>query len=146
MNDKPATWKPLDLEGIEEGRFIELANGDLRTLQEKLVAFVAEYKDRAEKATATMTITIALKCQDVESLAFGIKASTKLSLPQRPAALTLAVGVTSEEDGRDALYIRRSGSDRSSPRQGKFYTDDGRPINPDTGEPVEDGKSQSAGK
>ena len=143
----PATYKPLDLPGIEEGRFLELANADLRTLQEKLVGFVDEYKDEADKATATMTISIQLKCVDVKTLAFAVKAATKLSLPQRPSSLTLAISGPDDETGQPTLFVRKTGSDSRSPRQGKLLTNKGESIDPDTGEvlPI-DGKSRAAGE
>lgn len=139
----PSTWKPLDLQSIEEGRFMRLANDDLHTLQDKLVNFIEQYKERAEKATATMTITVALKCVDVESFSFGVKASTKLSLPQRPSSITMATAVADDETGQPTLYIRKSGSSSSDPRQGKLCTDDGERIDPDTGEIIKDGKSMA---
>jgi hypothetical protein len=141
-------FKPLCLEGIEEGRFLELADEDMKTLQQKLVAFVQEYQEQAEKSTATLTITLQLKCLDVKTLTFGVKAGTKMSLPQRPASLTMATAAEDEDDGQPRLFARKTGSDSRHPAQGKLVTNKGEPIDPDTGEVLTapDGKSRGAGE
>ena len=67
-------------------------------------------------------------------------------MPNRPASVTLATAVEDDATGQPALFVRRTGSDSSSPRQGKLVTNRGEVINPDTGEVVTNGKSLAAGE
>jgi hypothetical protein len=127
-------FTPLDLSLVEEGRFIEQANADLMECQRRLLAFRKEYGDKAEKAKAKLQIEVTLVCENPEEELFTIKALTKTSMPSRPASVSVAMAAEGE-DGEPCLFVRNSGSDAETPRQSKLATDDGRPIDIETGKP-----------
>jgi hypothetical protein len=126
-------WRPLNLSLIDEGRFVEQADADLLELQRKLVAFAREYGEQAEGASATLTISVKVKVEDVKSLICSIKANTKISLPPRPGSVTMAVTDKDPASDELCLFVKPSGSD-DAPRQRKLCTADGRAIDPATGE------------
>lgn len=125
-------FEPLRIDGIDEGRFEKNVNEDMRKLQSALVKYVKEHKEKAEKAKAELTIKITLSCDSPEDMLFGVKAVTKISMPSRPASVTVAMA-EDDEDDQPALFVRGSGSSRSHPNQGVLTTKDGRPVDPETG-------------
>ena len=128
-------YTPLTLELINEGRFLADTHADLADLQERLLAFHDHYGDAAKGAKAKLTIEITLACESPGDNLFSVKAAAKKAAPNRPASTTIAVS-DETEDGQPRLFVRRSGSDASTPRQGKLATDDGRTIDVDTGKPA----------
>jgi hypothetical protein len=124
---------PLELGLINEGVFVQDINEELKDLQTKLAIFHRQYGEAAEKATAKLTVEIALRVESAESDgAFSIKTGIKSSLPKRPATVSIAIGGVGE-DHKLALFVRSSGSDEQHPRQLKLATQDGRIIDQETG-------------
>jgi hypothetical protein len=135
---------PLNLGLIDEGRFILLADRDLARLQETLLAYAAEHGAAADGAKAKLAIEITLAVDNADQGVYTVKGTTKVSIPARPASVTLAIGEESSEGPR--LFVNRSGSSAASPAQGKFATDDGRTIDPETGEVLPVGNVEAASR
>ena len=129
------TMRPLGLQLIEEGLFLQQADADLRGLERELVAFRREHGKLAVGAKAKLTVEITLTCAKEDDNAYYIKALTKKAMPARPANVTVGIAGETDEDG-DCLFVRASGSTPDSPKQAALATQDGRTIDPETGEVV----------
>ena len=131
---------------IEEGRLSASVDETLAETARKLIAHVRKYGPKATtKSKAEVTVKIVLQfdgtgcAEDAEDTLeggdFSLKGSISVKQPGRPANVTRAVH-GKEQDGTDVLWVRTSGTDGDSPRQGKLCTDDGRAIDPGTGEVI----------
>jgi hypothetical protein len=129
-------FKPLTLEGVEEGTFIDDADQEFAELQKKLIAFVRKHKDKAEKAAAELCMKLTIKCENPDDHLFSVKSAFSMKLPCRPAAVSAAIA-DADDEGDDVLFVQSSGSSRGNPRQRKLATQDGRTIDQETGEPIE---------
>jgi hypothetical protein len=125
--------KPLEIDMIDEGQFIENLNGDLKELQRGLLLFAKQYGRDAVKAVAKLNVTIALRVEDDEAGAYSIACQIVPSLPKRPASVSMALSAL-DDDGKPCLFARASGTDDSDPRQLKFATKRGENIDLETGE------------
>jgi len=135
-------FSPLNLDLIEEGRFRLSVEEDLRRASAAILRHAERYGQAAEKAKARVKVTIDLVCADADDGAYVIKASSRIEVPARPAMLSQAVA-GEDDNGRSAVLVRRSGSGRDDPRQKVFTTEDGRQVDPETGEIV--GEAQKEG-
>jgi hypothetical protein len=127
---------PLTGQLIDEGEFIGDLNLELAELQDAIVKYCRLHGEKAKGAVAALDIKIAIKVENVDDQAYSVKTSIKATHPKRPASISLAMGGTGD-DGKRALFVRKSGSDESNPRQMKLATKDGRAIDLDTGVPTE---------
>lgn len=114
------TFAPLSLELINEGLFMERVNASLLDMQQGLERFRVEHKEGAQKARAKLSIEVELVVVDHQDGGYGIKATYKSVLPRHPASTSMAMAGETQ-DGRPALMVRQSGSDRDSPRQNKLF-------------------------
>lgn len=124
----------LSLSGIEEGRFLDDANGELIRLQSELLKHIRKYSE-SETAGASAELTIKVKLQSLKDPPdmFAVKTSISTKLPGRPDHVSAAV-VSENEKGQPTLFCRRSGTNKDDPRQGRLSTEDGREIDQETGE------------
>lgn len=132
----PKTFKPLTISGIEEGQLARDINAEFRDLQTRLCAYVHKWGDRAEGAKAELTIKVQIKAEDIEDGVFAVKSSMSSKCPNRPTKVTTAIS-DENEDGQVVLFGRNSGTTTEDPRQGRICTDDGRTVDPETGEAIE---------
>jgi hypothetical protein len=117
---------PLELQHIEEGRFLDDVQTELADIQRTLIAFKDKHGENADKAKASMTIKI-----EASYLADGdmyiVTGELKKSLPGRPKSSNVALASETTDD-QPALFVRVSGADAADPRQSKLCTDDGREV------------------
>jgi len=128
-----AKFKPLTLDLIEEGTLKRDLEEQLENLQRALCVYVEEHGAQAEKAVATLKLTIKIRCESVDDNAFSVTGKIDKQIPTRPARSTLAI-MDHDENERPTLFAQASGTSRTDPKQGKLMTDDGRAIDPATGE------------
>lgn len=127
------TLTPLSMDLIEEGEFMDNANEELREVQSKIIEHVAAYGSEAtKKSKAELQITIVIAPAG-DGAAYSVKTSFKKKLPGRPSHVTLGIA-DREQTGELALFVRKSGSDDVSPKQGKLATNAGEVIDEETGE------------
>ena len=121
-------FKVIEIGLIQEGKFLEDANKDLRDVIRRLMAHVREHGVEATKgAKATLTIDITAIFGGVDESDYTIRTTLKQKLPGRPAHATKAVG--EYRGGEQDLYVRSSGSTADEDaRQLRFATKDGRPV------------------
>jgi len=129
---------PLNSRLIDEGEFLGDVDQELRELQVAISKFRRLYGEKAKDAKAKLTIEIEVKIEDCDEDAYSIKTTMKATHPKRPASVSIAMGGETE-DGELALFVRTAGSDKTTPRQGKMFTQSGRTIDPITGEVVDEG-------
>lgn len=120
-------FKPLTLDGLEEGEFIGDANTEFAKLQKGLVAFCRAFRDKADKSSAVLTLKLTVKCEQPDSGLFSVKSSMSSKLPSRPDGISAAL-VSEDEDGEECLFARESGADESHPRQTKLATRKGETL------------------
>ena len=137
---------PLALDLVDEGRVLEQFNLDLRAAQVAIVDHLREYKGLAEKSKAVVRLELTLTCESPDDSMFSVMAETRLKLPNRPATITLALADQADADGLPALFVRRSGSTPDTPRQAVLTTQDGRAVDPATGEAADKAAGKTAGK
>jgi hypothetical protein len=129
-------FRVLNMDLIQEGQFKADADEELAEIQKLLLGHIKKYGNEAtEKAKAELTIKIVLQRSSTDEQAFSVKTSFTKKTPGRPSHVTLAIQ-DEDDDGQPRLFVRRSGSDEATPRQGKLTTDRGEAINPDTGEVI----------
>jgi hypothetical protein len=126
-------FTPLQLVLVDEGRFLAQADADLARLQAEMVQFMERHGDLAKGSKAVLLMKITLRCEDVENKMFSVKAQVEQKVPNRPASITLGMPGPDME-GEPCLLVRRSGSTADSPAQGVLATEDGRAVDPETGE------------
>jgi len=133
-------YKAMRLKDIDEGRFAAAIDEEIRETAKKHIAHVVKHGSQItgktrSKVTATLTIEYDGNADGI----YTLKGEIKNALPARPSNVTRAFH-EQEQDGEDTLLVRVSGSDSSNPRQTKLCTDDGKPIDPVSGEVREDSR------
>lgn len=113
-------FEPFSLEGIQEGEFLEEINEELLQIQQRLEAFRNKYGAESRKASAKLTIEIDLVITEPNDGAYGLKSGMKTKLPNRLSSMSMGLAGESQ-DGRPAILVRGSGSDRDDPRQRKMF-------------------------
>jgi hypothetical protein len=131
-----AKFKSLELDGIEEGDFLQDMAHEFKDLQRRLIAFARQYPEKAEKVPAVLTIKIKMMCENADGGTYSIKTGFKTDVPKRPEAVSAAFAAE-DEDGEQVLFVQASGSSTGNPRQKKLATRDGHRVDAETGEPVE---------
>lgn len=127
------TFVPLRSRLIDEGEFMTDLDLELIDLQTAVLAFCKQHGEKAKDAKGKLVVEIEVKCENTDDNVFSIKTSMKATHPKRPASVSMAMGGT-DDDGKLALFVRKSGSDDDHPRQLKLSTKNGRVIDPKTGE------------
>lgn len=131
---------PLTTKLIDEGDFLQELDAELAELQASHLKFAKKYGEAALKSVSKLVIELAIKCEtvtDPDNNAFSVKTTMKATTPKRPASLSMAMsGETAT--GEPCLFVRASGGDSSHPKQGKMFTGDGRNIDLDTGEAIDE--------
>jgi hypothetical protein len=133
MTDMPK-FIPLEFDGVDEGRFKGSVNLALAEVQNDLIKFVKKHKEKAKGAKAGVIINITLAKEDKGDGIFSIKATVQQKRPAVPASLTMAME-TEKDDGESALFVRASGSGHDDPKQAVLCTQDGRTVDPASGQP-----------
>ena len=124
---------PLSLSLVDEGLFISQADADLMDCQKTLLEFRDRHGNKAKGAKCKLTIEVTLCCENSEEELFSVKAVTKKSLPARPPSTTIAMSAQ-KDNGEIALFVRRSGSTDTTPRQSVLSTQAGETVDVETGE------------
>lgn len=130
----------LSIETLDEGKFLPALTAGLRAAAAALAGHVAKHGHMAEGGKAVLTAKIELVApdnigDDLGALNFTIVARQHLTLPKAPPRVGTAImSRVGEGDGHLTLIARASGPSSGDPRQHKLCTDDGRPIDPNTGE------------
>lgn len=127
--------KPLTIDMIDEGMFVENLNEELKELQRGLLLYARQHGDDADKAVAKLGVQIALKVESASDGVCSIICQIVPVLPKRPPSVSMAMSGTDDE-GNLCLFARASGTDDSDPRQLKLATKDGRDIDLETGKVV----------
>jgi len=131
--------KPLTIDMINEGGFVEDLNADLQQLQRDHIAYCRRHGADSEKSVATLTVTIALRCENADDEVYSVVHQTVPKMPKRPAQASMVM-VGENDAGEAVLFARASGSDESYPSQLKLSTKDGRVTVDKSGEPLDDAK------
>ena len=128
---------PLEIGLIDEGRYMKNLNKALCELQKKIIGHVKEHGLKAYKAKASVEAKITFACLDPEQGSYGCLASIKTTVPAIPSAASMLMSGETQT-GEGCLLCKASGSSIDHPGQGKLCTKDGRLIDTDTGEVVDD--------
>ena len=141
-------YKAMRLKDIDEGRFAEAIDEEIRETAKKHIAHVAKFGSQIDGKTKSQVIAkLTIEYDGNSDGIYTLKGEIANKLPARPSNVTRAFH-EQEQDGEDTLLVRVSGSDGSNPRQQKLCTDDGRAIDPESGEVAAppDRRSASSGK
>lgn len=129
---------PVELDLIDEGLFLKSINEELKAVMQQMIAFKKQHgSERSQGAKGILTIKVTVQFEGRDEDDFSIKGVITKQTPARPASLSVALQ-GEEQDGQPTLFVRQSGSSQDNPKQAKLCTKDGRTIDPDTGEVLED--------
>lgn len=133
-------FKPLEFGLIDEGRFEAQCNEVLKEVMREMLAFKKNFGvERSKGIKGTVTAKMTMCFDGRGDTDFSIKATVNKSTPARPASVTVATEDT-EQDGRPTLWVRASGSSKTEPAQQVLCTQDGRTVDPNTGEVLDKSK------
>jgi len=134
--------KEVKLALIEQGQLLKDFEKELQVGSRGMAEYVRKYMERAEGAQAEITMKLKIKCMKAEpdgSSSFAILGEVSSKKPARPKVGTIAMsGPIDNEDTQRSLFCLGSGTSEDSPHQQKLCTDDGRTIDPATGEPIKE--------
>jgi hypothetical protein len=124
---------PLQVELVEEGRFLAAINEQIALIQRELVGYVEKWgAEKCKGVKGSLKVELAMKFEGREETDWSIKGDIKKQVPLRPPSVSVALA-DHEQDGEPALFVLASGSSKSSPLQGVLCTEDGRTIDQKTG-------------
>lgn len=128
---------PLRIGLINEGRFVGAGDECLGQLQRQLLRHITQHGLAAEGAKAKLTLETTLQVESCADKMITVASKIKFALPSPPTHVTRALG-DETDDGQLVLLVRSSGSTADTPNQGVLTTEDGREIDPATGEVLDD--------
>lgn len=127
-------YKPLELQLIDEGKFIQDCNDTLRENMAKLLEYKKKHgRDAAKGTKAVLNMKVTIQFDGVDDGDFSVKGQLSQTLPSRPPTITKAIE-DQEQDGQPTLFVRNTGSTEDSPRQGILTTKSGEVVDSNTGE------------
>lgn len=129
---------PLDLDGIDEGRFMAKAFELVTKAKVAMGEYVRKYGEKAKGGKAVVTLTIEIIATEPEHQSFKIRTKPKITFPAGPTVDTFAIGGEGYNEHELELFVRKSGSGKDSPRQQVFLTEDGNPVESGEEEKVEE--------
>jgi hypothetical protein len=139
-------YAPISFDLIEEGRLAASLDEEIHRASRELLKHVQKYgPDATKKSKAEVTLKITLSPENAADGSYSIVGAINSKIPGRPAHATLAIH-EQEQTGEETLFVRASGSDSTTPRQMKLATDDGKAIDPNTGEVLEPPSKKDAKK
>ena len=121
---------PLKVANINDQKFLPELEEKFRAMQEALARYLFKHDHRAIGAKAVLTVKLTLAIE--ESKEPSLKAQIDMKIPADPAHVGMARFGTDEHG--PCCKVQRAGSFKDSPRQGRIFTEDGRKIDPNTGE------------
>ena len=119
---------PLELSGLDEGRFLEWLSEELENAQSKLCRFVERNGSDAKKAKAKITAIITLCADSPDQEIYSVKTDIKTTLPGRLPAVTVAMGGFGDDRSPRLIVRATGGDDGDDPTQLKLASKDGRPF------------------
>ncbi|MBN1510566.1 MAG: hypothetical protein JXB13_00995 [Phycisphaerae bacterium] len=125
-----SSYVALKLANIDDQKFLPAVEEKFREVQEKLTRYVQKHEARAIGAKAVLTVKITLAVEKSQDP--SIKAEIETKVPSDPPHLSIAQFGTDKHG--PCVQVQRAGSYGDSPRQGRMFTEDGRRIDPNTGE------------
>ncbi len=129
-------YTPLKVAGMKDGVFLADLEEKFREAQEALCRFVDRYGDKdsaGAKATLTVKITMAVEKTGTPSIKVGIT----MALPSEP--MYVAGAMFGSDDHGPCLKVQKAGAFQGQPQQRRLCTEDGRRIDMNTGEVMDDG-------
>jgi hypothetical protein len=133
---RPKTFREATLALIDEGELLAEAEEQFASLQRRMAGYARLWRDAARGAKATLTLKLTVKVEDPTEGMFSVRGETVARVPSRPAHVTSAISAAGE-GGEEVLMCRASGTANDNPCQRRLFTQDGRAIDQESGEPKE---------
>lgn len=130
---------PVELDLLEEGRFMNRLNRQLQRLARRFIKYVQEHPGDADGVKAKLTIEVSIAndyIKDTSYPQYTVRTDCKETFPAEPTVVTL-LKEQAASDGQPMLFVRASGSDASPVEQRKLCTDEGRTIDQASGKAVD---------
>ncbi len=117
-------FAPVELEGIEQGKFLEALREAFDTFSHDIVKYVedAEAKGKPGKIVGKVSADIEVQYKDggfILSTAVATKMPSKV---RTGASMTFQA---KDVEGRSCLFAKETGTDRTDPKQQTLCNDDG---------------------
>jgi hypothetical protein len=130
-----AKYVPLEFGLIGEGAFLKDVDYQLKKIQKQLINYINQF-GKDNKVAAGLDIKVQF-LYIPDHNAFAMKASMKSNLPSMPGFIAALIpGET--QTGEPALLCAAAGTSDDSPLQQRFCTQDGRRVDPETGEVIDE--------
>lgn len=137
----------VPLEGpdmISQGKVYMDLETALGEVQDRFTRYVIRHGILAAKAKATVNLNVEFTVDEAKAAMIGegkqgpmdIRAQVKIKLPDAPPYVSTGIVCQTEHGHR--VFVQRGGSKKDDPRQQVLCTDDGRTVDPVTGEILED--------
>lgn len=118
---------PVELQLIDQGRFIGQFKTDLHQLQADFINYCRKHLEKAKGAKAKLVAEIIISAEDDKANMFGIKAGVRTSLPAAPPSV--GVAMAADDDGDvPTLFCHIGGTKADSPEQGVMFGDQGEKL------------------
>jgi hypothetical protein len=133
----------VPLEGpdmISQGKVYMDLETALGEVQDRFTRYVIRHGILAAKAKATVNLNVEFTVDEAKAAMIGegkqgpmdIRAQVKIKLPDAPPYVSTGIVCQTEHGHR--VFVQRGGSKKDDPRQQVLCTDDGRTVDPVTGE------------
>ncbi len=129
-NADMAELKPLTIADIAEGKFLEDFIQELVFTEAMMVKFVQQWRDAADKAKGRVVATVWLEYDRDDPHRIKVSGKVTSVLPKRPGRTC----VGQIDHGRYMVGCLPCGATDDGPEQGRLCTQDGRVVDPKTGE------------
>lgn len=134
-------FSPMSFGLIEEGRLAKSLDEAIAESGRDLIAHVGKYgPDMTKGAKAEVILKVTFTADLPAEGEYSVKGKIDTKRPGRPCHTTRAIDEVND-DGEVTLFVRASGSDETTPRQGVLATKDGRGVDVTTGAVI-DGKKK----
>lgn len=134
-------FKDLTIDKLDEQKFVGNFNAKLQEAIQSVLDYIAKYGDRAKPTKASLSVKIDVLCAPSETNPKDPEQATWMVVikpmdVKRPSEHPIpAIAICARgEDGKTKLFVQASGARNESPEQFRITTDDGRAVDPATGE------------
>lgn len=130
-----AHYKEMEFADLDEGRISKRLAFEFKHLISSVINHRKEFGHKTAKGELALKINVTA-VKDSDDLCVTI-VQIKTKEPKEPLNITFGQADLSQTD-EPCLFVRQSGGDETPPFQGKLFTKDGRHIDTETGNILEE--------
>lgn len=136
------TFQEISLDLLEEGKVKSDLDRRIQDLAKQMVNYVQEHGEAIKGAKGKLTLDIEIVAEEPKAGYYSAVTSFKTRLPAPPKGVSVLMEHENQTDEL-SLFCRKSGSSKDTPQQKVFCTNDGRHVDIETSEVVDDNGNDS---